>query len=101
MRLPETLKRQLSPELLKSLPADDPQAIHSRRDLRRVNAIMLQSKIMRRLFLDHLPRPPRRIIELGGGGGDFVLRIARRSGMRSNLHPWMDTGSWPVRSARE
>jgi hypothetical protein len=74
------LNRLLSPELLDSLPADDQQAVHSRRDLQRINSVMFQVAIMRRLFLRHLPNPPRRIIELGGGDGDFMLRLARRMG---------------------
>ncbi len=74
------MNRVLSPELLDILPAEDSEAVHSRRDLRRINAFMLQSAVMRRLFLRHLARPPRRIIELGGGDGDFMLRIARRIG---------------------
>ena len=70
------MKRQLEPELLDVLPPDDPQAIHSRRDLRRINRAMFQAQIMRRLFRRYLARPPHRIIELGGGDGTFMLRVA-------------------------
>lgn len=71
------MKRQLEPELLDVLPPEDPQAIHSRRDLRRINHAMFQVQIMRRLFRQHLARPPHRIIELGAGDGYFMLRLAR------------------------
>lgn len=71
------MKRQLEPELLDILPAGDPQAIHSRRDLRRINQVMFQANIMRRLFQRYVARPPHRIIELGGGDGYFMLRLAR------------------------
>jgi methyltransferase family protein len=74
------LGRLLSPELLDSLPPDDQQAVRSRRDLQLINSVMFQGAIMRRLFLRHLPSAPRRIIELGGGDGDFMLRLARRMG---------------------
>jgi hypothetical protein len=71
------MKRRLEPELLDILPPDDPQAIHSRRDLRRINRAMFQAQIMRRLFRRYLARPPRCVIELGGGDGYFMLRLAR------------------------
>jgi len=71
------MRRELEPELLDVLPPDDPQAMHSRRDLRRINRAMFQAQIMRRLFRRHLTQPPHRIIELGGGDGTFMLRLAR------------------------
>lgn len=70
--------RQLSPELLDHLPANDPEAIGSRRDLARINAIMFQVAIMcRRLRRDVQP-PPRRILELGCGDGSFMLAVLKR-----------------------
>ena len=70
--------RQLSSELLDHLPASDPQAIGSRRDLARINAIMFQAAIMcRRLRRDVQP-PPRRILEIGCGDGSFMLAVLRR-----------------------
>ncbi len=71
--------RSIESEWLDTLPADDPRAMRSRRDLRRVNAIMLQARIMVRLLNMHCAGArPRRIIELGGGDGTFMLRVARR-----------------------
>lgn len=70
--------RTVEPELLDSLPADDPRAIRSRRDLKRMNLFMLQPGIMRRLFRRHCgDRRPRSILEIGCGDGTFMLRLAR------------------------
>lgn len=69
--------RTIESEWLDALPSDDPRALRSRRDLRRVNAIMLQARIMARLLSAHCKRPGK-IIELGGGDGTFMLSVARR-----------------------
>src|SRR5690349_503289 len=76
MRLP----RLVEPEILDSLPSDDPQALRSRRDLHRINALMSQSRTMARLLRwCRSGKPaPAQIIELGGGDGLFTLAIARR-----------------------
>ena len=73
MRAP---KRVLAPELLDLLPADDPRAIRSRRDLARINAVMGQSRIMAKA-LAQFP-PPHLVTDLGGGDGRFLLSVARR-----------------------
>lgn len=70
--------RHLEPEWLDELPADDPRAIRSRADLRRVNRWMGQAGIMARLLARHAGRPPRTLLELGAGDGTFMLRLARR-----------------------
>jgi 2-polyprenyl-3-methyl-5-hydroxy-6-metoxy-1,4-benzoquinol methylase len=73
------LPRKLEPEWLDELPADDPRAMRSRRDLVRVNAWMGQGGIMARALLAHArPAGSRRICDLGAGDGSFMLRIARR-----------------------
>jgi hypothetical protein len=72
-----TFLRSVEPEWLDELPADDPRAIRSRRDLKRVNAWMLQTRIMARLFTSRRMAPPRTIIELGSGDGTFMLSVAR------------------------
>ena len=69
--------RYLEPELLDGLPADDPGAIASRRDLVRINALMFQARIMASLLRTNVPTPPRRILELGAGDGKFMLTVAR------------------------
>lgn len=73
-------RRRIEPELLDTLPAEDPRARASRRDLAWINALMLQSWIMARLLRRHVSRPPRRILELGSGDGSFMLAVARRMG---------------------
>lgn len=73
-----TFLRSVEPEWLDELPSDDPRAIRSRRDLKRVNAWMLQTRIMAHLLTSHRAAPPRTIIELGSGDGTFMLGVARR-----------------------
>lgn len=71
------MQRTLEPELLDDLPADDPRAIASRRDLRRVNVLMSTAGIIARAlngtFIAHSPRS---IVELGAGDGTSLLRLA-------------------------
>ncbi len=72
-------ERSVEAEWLDLLPASDPRAVRSRRDLRRVNACMLQAGIMRRLAIRHSKGcPPTRVVELGGGDGTFLLKVTRR-----------------------
>jgi hypothetical protein len=59
--------RSLEPEWLDELPASDPRAERSRRDLRRINAIMGNARIIAR----HLGQA-RRIADLGGGDGSLL-----------------------------
>jgi hypothetical protein len=73
-----SLPRQVEPEWLDELPAGDPRAVRSRRDLKRINGWMLQASIMTRLLLAHQAEAPRRIVELGAGDGTFMLAVARR-----------------------
>jgi hypothetical protein len=70
--------RLVEPEWLDELAPTDPRAIRSRRDLRRVNSFMLQAGIMRRLLLSACgDERPRFILELGGGDGSFILKVAQ------------------------
>jgi hypothetical protein len=74
--------RSIEPELLDVLPASDPAAIGSRRDLVWINALMWQPLIMRRLLARHIVQPPRRILEIGAGDGRFMLTVARKLAAR-------------------
>jgi hypothetical protein len=66
----------MEPEWLDELPAADPRAMRSRRDLNRVNTWMRQVSIMARLLIRHSRRkPPLRIVDLGTGDGAFTLRV--------------------------
>ena len=75
-------QRRIVAELLDILPADDPRAVASRRDLIWINALMLQSQLMASLLRRHTTRPPTTILELGCGDGAFMLAVARRMGWR-------------------
>ena len=72
------MKRLVQPELLDTLPPEDPLAIGSRRDLRRVNWWMGNHRIMRRALQSRLAgQGPGRLLELGAGDGDFLLRVVK------------------------
>ncbi|MGA2788551.1 MAG: methyltransferase domain-containing protein [Verrucomicrobiota bacterium] len=72
------MKRNIEPEMLDTLPPDDPRAIRSRRDLRRVNAWMRNHVVMARALQTALGDPaPKQITELGAGDGHFLLRVAK------------------------
>jgi len=73
------MRRRVEPELLDLLPADDPRARRSRKDLQRVNAWMGNAKLMAaalRLAFDG--QAPHSIVDLGAGDGAFLLRVARQ-----------------------
>jgi len=70
--------RRVEREFLDDLPADDPRAIRSRRDLRLCNALMFQPAIMARLMARHCGKEPRTIADIGTGDGTAMLAIARR-----------------------
>ena len=73
------MKRIVQPELLDALPPDDPRAIHSRRDLRRVNTWMRNHAIMTKALQTGVNgSPPRQITDLGAGDGYFLLRVAEK-----------------------
>ena len=73
------MNRRIEPELLDELPASDPRAIRSRRDLRRVNALMGNAGVIARAVLQGCGgRPPRQLVDLGAGDGTFMLRLAKR-----------------------
>jgi SAM-dependent methyltransferase len=71
--------RAPQPELLDRLPADDPRAIRSRRDLQTINGWMRQARIMEQALRPHWTAyAPCRLLDLGAGDGTFLLRVARR-----------------------
>ena len=72
------MKREVEPELLDELPPSDPRAIGSRRDLRKVNVLMGHARIMVRALAGIFPdQSPRSIVDLGGGDGTLLLRLAK------------------------
>jgi methyltransferase family protein len=74
------MTRRVEPEWLDELPAADPRALRSRRDLKRVNAMMANARIV----ASELPREARRVAEIGAGDGAFAVRLARR--LRADGH---------------
>jgi len=75
--------RQLRPELLDTLAPDDPRAMRSRRDLRRINRLMASASLLG-APLDRIVRDaaPVRLVELGAGDGEVLLQLARRHARR-------------------
>jgi hypothetical protein len=76
------LTRCVEAETLDHLREDDPRAIRSRRDLRRINRIMGNTLIVDSLLDGSLSQPPLHIAELGAGDGSLLLRLARRRAHR-------------------
>ncbi|HET6491393.1 MAG TPA: class I SAM-dependent methyltransferase [Burkholderiales bacterium] len=77
------LTRCVEAETLDHLREDDPRAIRSRHDLRRINLIMGNTLILDSLLNGSLSHPPLRIAELGAGDGWLLLRLAKR-----RAHGW-------------
>jgi hypothetical protein len=77
--MPRPLTRRVEPEWLDQLPAGDPDALRSRRDLRRLNWVMGNVDSMVRLLVrGGLGTGLQRLIDLGAGDGTFLLGVARR-----------------------
>jgi hypothetical protein len=77
------MNRILAPEILDGLAPDDPDSIQSRRDLKRINAIMRNAALLRRLHEPAGTAPPQRIADLGSGDGVLIsnfLTAVRKSG---------------------
>lgn len=67
--------RILEPEWLDELPPQDPRAVRSRADLRRVNWLMGNARLIARVLSTG---NFTRIADLGSGDGHLMLRIAQR-----------------------
>jgi hypothetical protein len=65
------MRRTVEPEILDGLPHDDPAAVRSRRDLRRINAVMGNHR-----WLCGEVGGGGRVIELGAGDGGLAGRLA-------------------------
>jgi hypothetical protein len=91
------MKRRLTPEILDSLPPDDPAARHSRRDLRVFNAVLGGEAWCRRR-VPALVRPGERVIELGAGTGEFGISLARKLPSLDGLDRCPRPPGWPAES---
>ncbi len=89
--------RRIEPEWLDELPAGDPRAIRSRKDLVRVNALMRNPGIVASELQSRLPRGAVRIAEMGSGDGEFALRVARRMGRSEGMLTLLDRATEPDR----
>jgi hypothetical protein len=75
--------RDVQPEWLDALPANDPRARRSRADLRRINWIMGALGTMRgALDSAFQQRMGTRIVELGAGDGSLMEQIAKQRAAR-------------------
>jgi len=74
------MDRVIKPELLDELLPDDPEEVHSRRDLRRLNLLMGHLPILERCLASFASArtPAGRFVELGAGDGTFLLKAAKR-----------------------
>jgi hypothetical protein len=73
-------QRVVEPEWLDQLPADDPRAVRSRRDLRIVNRIMGHARMIRQALRQHSRPGRQRIVEIGSGDGTLLLRALHSGG---------------------
>jgi len=93
--------RIVEPELLDALPASDPAAIRSRRDLRLINALMGNNRWILAQLRQLAPiLPHRQNWELGAGDGTLGSSIARLPGCESIRLSALDltprSPAWPA-----
>lgn len=69
-------RRVVIPELLDHLPADDPAARRSRRDLRRINFLMGNERWVCRTVSQYPNEANRGIVEIGAGDGLLCNKLA-------------------------
>ena len=70
--------RVVIPELLDHLPADDPAAMRSRRDLRRINCLMGNERWVCRTTDEFPEAVGRGIVEIGAGDGALCGKLAAK-----------------------
>lgn len=68
--------RSVLPEILDHLPADDPKAVRSRRDLRRINFLMGNERWVLRTIQNFPDAAARGIVEIGAGDGALISKLA-------------------------
>ena len=96
------MQRRVEPELLDTLPADDPAAQRSRRELRLINAIMGNHRWLAREVRRSI-RPGWRVLELGAGDGTFGARLIARGICEPRQLTGIDLAprpaAWPAEAA--
>ncbi len=77
------LPRAVVPELLDELPPSHPEAVKSRKDLRRINQIMRHQRVFEHLLVEAgAGKEFQQLVELGAGDGTFMLSLGRRLSSR-------------------
>ncbi|MGE9270749.1 MAG: hypothetical protein ACQKBU_08085 [Verrucomicrobiales bacterium] len=71
------MERVIEPEILDELDPDHPDAVASRRDLRRINFLMGNERWILRQLDRHREVAARGIVEWGAGSGDLLANLAR------------------------
>jgi hypothetical protein len=92
--VPAAMQRTLQPELLDSLPPDHPDALHNRRDLLAINALMGNHRWFART-LPRLMRVDEHALEIGAGTGELSVRLARLGISIAGLDVWPEPANWP------
>ncbi len=87
--------RKLTPELLDSLPPNDPRAKGSRRDLRIFNAVLGSARWFRHTLPPRL-RPGERVLEIGAGSGELGAALTRAGVVTDGLDLGPRPAAWPV-----
>jgi SAM-dependent methyltransferase len=73
------VERTLEPEWLDELPPDDPKAVRSRRDLKRLNWWMRHESLVADALLRYSKgKSLQRVVDLGAGDGTFALGLTRK-----------------------
>jgi SAM-dependent methyltransferase len=91
-------QRTIQPELLDTLPADHPAALHNRRDLRIVNRAMGNFRWFART-LPTVLQPGNRVLELGAGTGELGALLHARGVAVDGLDLWPRPRAWPAACA--
>jgi SAM-dependent methyltransferase len=72
------MRRTVTAELLDELPPTDAAAMQSRRDLRRINAVMGNHRFLARVLRATLPISDKpRLLDLATGDGTQIMRVAK------------------------
>jgi 2-polyprenyl-3-methyl-5-hydroxy-6-metoxy-1,4-benzoquinol methylase len=77
--------RRVEPEWLDELPSADPRAVRSRGDLRRINALMGNARIVAGELRRASSTGLRTIAEIGAGDGAFAARLAPALGKHVHM----------------
>ena len=75
MELSKIAERKVEPEWLDRLPADDPRAIRSRRELRWINALMRNESWILQKIQQHSKQIKGPVTEWGAGEGELCRKI--------------------------